>query len=75
MQTLQHIEELTVSAHIGYAYPESAVKSFLQQAEQSGASVMYEHPVKSLEAAKADSHVTGMPTPKGLKLSSAYLQM
>ena len=48
----------------GYAYPESAVKFFLQQAEQSGASVMYEHPVKSLEAAKAGSHVTGTPEAK-----------
>lgn len=47
----------------GYAYPESAVKHFLQQAEHDGASVLYEHPVKKLEAASNGGRVTGVVTP------------
>ncbi|KAA6422017.1 MAG: hypothetical protein FRX49_08035 [Trebouxia sp. A1-2] len=47
----------------GYAYPESAVRFFLQQAEQNGASVLYEHPVQSLETGTSSPHITGVVTP------------
>ncbi|KAL0045603.1 hypothetical protein WJX82_011039 [Trebouxia sp. C0006] len=47
----------------GYAYPESTVRFFLQQAEQNGASVLYEHPVQSLETGKSSFHITGVVTP------------
>jgi len=36
------------------------VKFFLQQAEQNGASILYEHPVQSLETGKSRAHITGM---------------
>lgn len=47
----------------GYAYPESAVRFFLQQAEQNGASVLYKHPVQSLETGTSGPHITGVVTP------------
>ena len=49
----------SLSLPAGYAYPEAAVKHFLQQAEHDGASVLYEHPVKKLEAASNGGRVTG----------------
>jgi len=44
------------------------VRFFLQQAEQHGASVLYEHPVQSLEAGKSSPHITGMSFTAGMNV-------
>ncbi len=56
----------------GYAYPESAVTFFLQQAEQNGASILYEHPVQSLETGKSSPHITGISFTAGMKVTFGH---